>query len=296
MRTVFVTGASSAMGQRIVAKLCRDHRILALVHRAPLSVEGENIIPVTGDLLDPSSYAASVSQADVILHMAGLTHSQHYGAYEKVNHEGTSLLLSTCRKDQRFIYISSRCIGASGGAYSHSKEKAEQAVMAHGLRYTIIRPSEIYGSKGGEGIDALIQLALKYRVVVDFRWDGSVTYSPVSVDEFSGLMDRVVRRDIRGKAVYTVCNRAVYHAESIRAALEESLQRRVFRLPVPVRLLMNLQRFRFPLPFKRDQLARLVMSKSNNVHLVCEDYNFAPEDFLTFIKSQGSDLRGRRVA
>ncbi|MCX5902796.1 MAG: NAD-dependent epimerase/dehydratase family protein [Proteobacteria bacterium] len=187
MRTVFVTGASSAMGQRIVAKLCRDHRILALVHRAPLSVEGENIIPVTGDLLDPSIYAASVRQADVILHMAGLTHSQHDGAYEKVNHEGTSLLLSTCRKDQRFINISSRCIGASGGAYSHSKEKAEQAVMAHGLRYTIIRPSEVYGSKGGEGIDALIRLALKYpgEISGERRYIPCVIVRPIMLNPYA---------------------------------------------------------------------------------------------------------------
>ena len=287
MKTIFVTGASSSMGRQVVEKLCGDHRILALLHRTPLGIAGDNIEAVNGDLLDPSSYAAFVSQADMVLHMAGLTHSQQEAAYEKINHEGTARLLSVCRAHQRFIYISSRCVGAAGGAYSHSKAKAESAISASGLRYTIVRPSEIYGSKLTEGIDALLRLALRYRVVIDFRWHGPVTYSPISVQEFSDLLERMVRREVRERAVYEVCNQSEYRAEDIRRTLLAAGRAPCFLWPVPVRLLKFLQALRMPLPFKKDQLARLVMKKSNDASLVRSDYAFAPQDYLAFVWEQG---------
>ena len=259
-----------------------------------MGVAGDNIEVVNGDLLDPASYTAFVSRADTVLHLAGLTHSQHEAAYEKINHEGTARLLSACRDHQRFIYISSRCVGAAGGAYSHSKAKAESAISASGLRYTIVRPSEIYGSKLTEGIDALLRLALRYRVVIDFRWHGPVTYSPISVHEFSDLLERMVRREVRERAIYEVCNQSEYQAEDIRRTLVAAGQAPCFRWPVPVRLLMFLQTLRLPLPLKKDQLARLVMEKSNDASLVREDYAFAPQDYLAFVREQGRNAAAQR--
>lgn len=296
MQTIFVTGAASEAGRRLVEKLGVDHRVLALVHRRPLSLTGKTIVSVSGEIGCPASYAAAAAEADLIVHLAGLTHSDCPDAYERVNHGGTAALLSVCRKDQRLVYVSSRCVGESGGAYGRSKARAEEAVMSHGLRYTILRPSEIYGSREGEGIDALIRFALAYRVVVDFRWRGPVTYSPIGVDEFSALLERIVRREVREKAIYTVCNLSVYSAADIRAALTDFLQRRLWLLPLPVRALMALQLLRVPLPAARDQLARLVMPKSDDCRPVCADYGFAPRDFRAFLASRGIEVGDRAAA
>jgi len=38
--------------------------------------------------------------------------------------------------------------------------------------------SEIYGSQGSDGIDALIAVARKMLILVDFRSGGSIKYAP----------------------------------------------------------------------------------------------------------------------
>ena len=291
MRTVFVTGASSAIGRLTVAKLCVDHRVYALVHRTPLAVDCAAVSPVFGEIRQPSSYAEAVAQADTIVHVAGLTHSDDPEEYHAINHQGTAALLSVCRKDQRLVAVSSRCVGEAGGAYSLSKERAEQAILAHGMRCTIVRPSEVYGTNSGEGIDQLLRFALARRVVVDFRWGGSLAYSPIGVDELCSLLDLIVRREARERAIYTVCNTATSAASAIRAALADSSRRRYFIMPVPVRILMALQGLGLPLPFAKDQLTRLAMPKSNDCRLVQEDYGFSPQDFLAYVSALGRQSR-----
>ena len=103
--------------------------------------------------------------------------------YLRVNTELTKRLMSVCSPRQHFVYVSTICAHPDGGAYGRSKWLAEEAIRGSGLEYTIIRPAEIYGSKGGEGIDALIALACKTRILPDFRYHSSIKYAPISVDE-----------------------------------------------------------------------------------------------------------------
>jgi nucleoside-diphosphate-sugar epimerase len=283
MIRIFITGGSSAVGQCAVSKLIAlGCNVTALEHRQSLP-SGLPIENVTGSILDPDSYKAAVRGADVILHLAGLSHSDEIIQYHDVNTVGTQRLLGACSPTSLFVYLSTRCAHMDGGDYAVSKLRAEKAVMSSGRRYVIVRPAEIYGTKEGEGIDRLLQFALNYRAVLDFRHPVSAAYAPISADDVAGFLVNAAIHPRRDKAVYTLCASRSWTANDICRELTCSHGRRHFVLPIPVQWLKVLLKIRIPIPFKRDQIARLIVSKSSDLSAAHMDYGFDPRPFTEYI-------------
>jgi NADH dehydrogenase len=219
----------------------------------------------------------------VIIHIAAITHTNHAELYYQVNYEGTRQLLAVAHHSQHFVFISTRCIGEAGGAYSHSKYLAEQAIQNSGIPYTIIRPAEVYGSNPKEGIDFLIRIATRMRILIDFKWYSEITYSPISVQELVDFMVAVVWKKKHGNRIYTLCNNESYTAQQIAESLEARNFGHIYRFPISLKLILFLLKLHMPVPFKRDQIARLVMAKTTDNKLAREDYGFNPASFLDVI-------------
>jgi nucleoside-diphosphate-sugar epimerase len=227
--------------------------------------------------------------------MAGVSHAKDADEYVAVNEGGSRALLRACRKSQPIVYLSTRCAAPDAGAYGRSKYNAEQAIMTSGQPYVVIRPSEVYGSQSGEGIDALLDLAVRWRVLVDFSWSPEVRYSPVSCEELARFVADVVRSDISGAAAeYTVCNNRSYTGRDIHDALQRGTGRPILRVPVSVKLLKAMQRRRLPLPFAPDQIDRLIAVKPDDNRQARRDYSFSPRCFLEWI-IQSTAARGART-
>jgi nucleoside-diphosphate-sugar epimerase len=285
MSRIFITGGSSAIGQRAVKQLlAHGCNVTALSHRH--SLPGSlPVKTVTGSILDRESYMVAVRDADVILHLAGLSHSNVHERYDDVNTEGTRRLLGACTATAFFVYLSTRCAHPDGGDYAVSKLRAEQAVMSSGLRYAIVRPSEIYGTKVGEGIDRMLQFALRYRVVLDFRHHGSAAYSPISVHEAAEFLVKAALQPRRDKALYTLCAEQSWTANDICREMTRLRRCRHFVLPIPIQCLQVLLKIRIPMPFKRDQIARLLVSKSSDLSAARIDYGFNPRPFTEYMST-----------
>jgi nucleoside-diphosphate-sugar epimerase len=283
MSRIFITGGSSAIGQCAISQLiARGCNVTALTHRHSLP-DGLPVKTVTGSILDPKSYTAAIRDAEVILHLAGLSHSDIPEQYNDVNIQGTCRLLGACTPNAFFVYLSTRCAHPDGGDYAVSKLKAEQAVISSGLRYAIVRPAEIYGTKVSEGIDRLLQIALRYRVVLDFRRHGSASYAPISAREVAEFLVKVVLQPSRDKALYTLCAERSWTATAICRELTRFRRCRHFVLPIPIRWLQVLLKLQVPMPFKRDQVARLIVPKSTDLSATRMDYGFNPRPFTEYI-------------
>ncbi len=280
MTAFFITGASSALGRAVVGRLRPHGELRVLEHRRAVSIPGANLVRLDGGLDAVERHREMIQSADAVLHMAAVTHADREEDYVRVNTQGTERLLRQCRPGQRFVFVSTRCIDPAGGAYSRSKQLAEQAVEGAGLSHIIVRPSEIYGSRAGEGIDRWLALALRRGWLVDFRWQPPVTYSPISLDEAADFIARVVLHPARAGACYTLCSNRSYTADDICLALRKQTRRRIRLLPVPVGLLLRLQRLGCPMPFAKDQLTRLIAPRSDDNSLAREDYGFSPKSFL----------------
>jgi nucleoside-diphosphate-sugar epimerase len=262
MSTVLVTGASSTLGRNLIDRLLPTHRIIATSHRQAVDAMGGRVEVLADGLERCREHAARIQAADVVVHLAAVTHSDDPARYDQVNHLLTRRLLEVLRPGQRLVYMSTVCADLKGGAYGASKWRAEEAVRASGLGWVIVRPAEVYGSKSGEGLDALLSLARRFGLVVDFRDPGPVRYAPVSAASVTDFLVSLVGRVVRPGAVYTLCADRPCTARDIADALRQA-GRRAWCLPVPIRLLRAAVRWRVPVPFKPDQLDRLV----------CQDYD-----------------------
>jgi NADH dehydrogenase len=279
METAFVTGGSSQLGQYVLRNLMSRIRIMAVIHRRKINVPSAEIELLHGGLEETVRNPMTLQRAQVVLHMAAVTHSDDPSEYLRVNAELTKQLVSVCSPSQHFVYVSTICAHPDGGAYGKSKWLAEETVRSSGLDYTIIRPAEIYGSSNREGIDALVALARKLRVLPDFRCGGSIEYAPISAqDAACFIAEATVYRRCTGQT-YTLCADHSCVAPEMARALRNSV-RPLFVVPVPIMMLRLVKALRLPLPFKRDQLDRLVVPKTYDNALARRDYDFQPRSFL----------------
>jgi Predicted nucleoside-diphosphate-sugar epimerases len=202
-----------------------------------------------------------------------------------VNNDLTKQLLSVCNSRQHFVYVSTICAHPDGGAYGRSKWLAEEAIRASGLEYTIIRPTEIYGSQGSEGIDALIAVARKMHILLDFRSGGSIKYAPISLEDAAQFIaEATAQRRCTGQT-YTLCAERPCTAVEMARALRRSV-RPLFAVPVPVMMLRAGAACHLPVPFKRDQLDRLVVPKVYSDTAARRDYDFRAHPFLDYLAAE----------
>jgi len=286
MESAFVTGGSSQLGQHVLRNLMSRMRIMAVLHRRKIDVAGAGIELLHGGLEETVRNPTTLQSAQVVLHMAAVTHSDDPSEYFRVNAELTKQLVSVCSPSQHFVYVSTICAHSDAGAYGKSKWLAEETVRSSGLDYTIIRPAEIYGSKGDEGIDALIALARKVHILPDFRHGGSIEYAPISAQEAAHFIaEATVYRRYRGET-YTLCADHSCVAPEMARALRNSV-RPLFVMPVPIMMLRLAKAVGLPLPFRRDQIDRLVLPKTYDNALARRDYSFQPRSFLGYLTEGG---------
>lgn len=286
IETVFVTGGSSTLGQHVLRRLMSHFHVLAVVHRHDVEIPGAEIELLHGGLEETVRDPRALQRAQVVLHMAAVTHADEPTEYFRVNAELTKQLVSACSASQHFIYVSTICAHPDGGAYGRSKWLAEEAIRGSRLDYTIIRPSEIYGSSGGEGIDALIAVARKVQILPDFRYGGSIKYAPVSAQEAAHFIaEATICRRQTGQT-YTLCADRLCTAPEMAPALRRSV-RPLFVIPVPIMMLRAMKALGLPVPFKRDQIDRLVLPKTYDNTLARRDYDFQPQSFLDYLTESG---------
>ncbi len=286
IETVFVTGGSSTLGQHVLRRLMSHFHVLAVVHRHDVEIPGAEIELLHGGLEETVRDPRALQRAQVVLHMAAVTHADEPTEYFRVNAELTKQLVSACSASQHFIYVSTICAHPDGGAYGRSKWLAEEAIRGSQLDYTIIRPSEIYGSSGGEGIDALIAVARKVQILPDFRYGGSIKYAPVSAQEAAHFIaEATICRRQTGQT-YTLCADRLCTAPEMAPALRRSV-RPLFVIPVPIMMLRAMKALGLPVPFKRDQIDRLVLPKTYDNTLARRDYDFQPQSFLDYLTESG---------
>ncbi|MBN1109869.1 MAG: NAD-dependent epimerase/dehydratase family protein [Methanomassiliicoccales archaeon] len=162
---VLVTGATGFLGGHLVTEMAKGPHVPVCAYR-----EGSDTGPIDRlglekvrfDLTDPASMRGSLDGVDAVVHLAAYyTFTGRKELYEKVNVQGTGMLLRACQEKgvRRFLYCSStEAMGpiahppADEDApldpqyeYGRSKVRAEELVRASGLDWTVLRPSGIYG-------------------------------------------------------------------------------------------------------------------------------------------------------
>src|SRR5688500_7996546 len=96
---VFLTGATGFLGRHLLDLLDDSRCELAVcLVRDPAKLAGKSrattyVKAVPGDLLEPEKYAAELAGVDTVCHLAAVTGKASPAEMERVNVEGTRVLL-----------------------------------------------------------------------------------------------------------------------------------------------------------------------------------------------------------
>jgi len=207
---ILVTGASSPLAVGVLRQLLlnSDLELWCGRHRkeVPLADPRLHVIDLDleSDLLGPFSR----TRFDMVIHFAGVTHAFDEQQYWHVNLEGTVRLARATRENgcHRFVYISTRCATRGSGAYGESKLAAEQELQKLDWEsLLIIRPAEIYGSESNEGIDRMLAVARRWRIIPALFGHSNLLFAPLHVDDFSRIAAELIQQHREGARIETVC-------------------------------------------------------------------------------------------
>jgi nucleoside-diphosphate-sugar epimerase len=236
MRVLF-TGASSPLGAQVLAGLLpleQYSEIWVAIHRrAPLITHPKVKfvkIHLENNELNLNEIPAPL---DLVIHFAAVTHAKDVEAYSKVNFSGTMHLAQAVRAlgCRRFVHISTRCATEGSGAYGESKLAAERGLLSlEWDRLLILRPSEIYGSFSGEGIDQLLALASRFHVVPLLWGHKGLRFAPLKTADFVTVATSLIQMNQEGVQVFDLCG-----PEDLKASdLALRIAAKYRALPIPV--------------------------------------------------------------
>jgi len=281
-KKIFITGATGKIGSFLVKALLNEgHRLTLLSRSGRWASSSGEVKVVTGDLLDSASYISGLQGIDLVVHMAAVTHTNDVDRYYKVNANATRELIKSCEDHgvKRFVFISTRAISDSGGDYSRSKALAEKYLRASALDWVILRPAEVYGVSGSEGVDMLLENIHRFPLI-PIIGSGEYSFSPVHISDVIYAITKVIDRDDIKKAVYTIAGpESVTYKELVDLILKKRhLRRAKVHIPIPaVRLFLKLAALLFKNgSLAMDQLPRLTSEKSSDISQAAKDFGFEP--------------------
>lgn len=265
---ILITGASSPLAQGVLRQLLAhdDVEVWCGRHRASVLLNDPKCHVVDLDLEANVREALGDLRFDLVIHFAGVTHASDEERYWKVNRDGTMRLADAVRENgcRRLVYISTRCATHGSGAYGESKLAAEQELRKFEWQsLLIIRPAEIYGGEGNEGIDRLLATARKWRIVPALFGNSHLLFAPMHIDDFTRITAELVQQHDQGVRIENVCG-----PEDLNGiVLAQRIAKRYHALPVPlwwpsVAVSLKLLHALGFAVVKPDQLQRLIGDKT----------------------------------
>ncbi|HHP7230066.1 MAG TPA: SDR family oxidoreductase [Xenococcaceae cyanobacterium] len=177
-----VVGATGQTGRHIVRELVKKNiPVKALVRdlekaREILPSEAELVL---GDVLEPDSITAAITNCDTLLCATGASPSLDFTAPYQVDYQGTKNLVDVAKAQNinHFVIVSSLCVSK----FFHPlnlfwlvlfwKKQAENYLQNSGLTYTIVRPG---GLKNEDNTDNIVMSS------ADTLFEGSIPRQKVA--------------------------------------------------------------------------------------------------------------------
>lgn len=203
---IYITGANGFIGRRVVERLSRKNKIVALLR--PGSIPGfglnENIEIIYGDLTDRESLEISVPRGAIIVNLAA--NPYHPQLSYEVNVNGTSNLIEVAKqkKVKLIVHISSQATKIKKqGVYAKTKNQSDRIVKNGKIPYVILKPSLVYG-EGERGLFSKIRQLAKMLPMVPIFGDGRTNIYPIYVDDFAEIVARVINNPKTYQNVFDV--------------------------------------------------------------------------------------------
>jgi uncharacterized protein YbjT (DUF2867 family) len=198
---VLVTGAAGLVGIHTCRELVRHGwKVRAMIRDPARAAMKLGQLPLefrVGDIRDAGELRSALNGCGAVVHLAAIAIEREGETYAETNTAATERLISAARAEnvQRMIFMSQNgASSASRFAFLHSKGVAQASVQSSGLRWTILRPSVIFGPED-EFVNVLGRLIQLTPGIFPLPGGGVARFQPIAVDDVA----KVIRLSLEKK-------------------------------------------------------------------------------------------------
>jgi UDP-glucose 4-epimerase len=257
--TILVTGATGAVGPRVVDALCSaGHQVRSFSLDTPPEAFPSGVQSLIGDVTDPAAVQSAMQGVDAVIHLAALLHivnppPELREKYERINVGGTATVVEAAVKAgvKRIVLASTIAVyGPSNGQilnedsvphpdtfYAQTKLAAENIVLnakrADGQPMgTVLRFGAVYGSRIKGNYQRLLRSLSRGRFIP--IGTGRNRRTLIYDKDLARAVVLAVQHPVAAGKIYNVTDGQFHELREIISAISSALGRKPPRLSIPV--------------------------------------------------------------
>lgn len=257
--SLFITGATGFVGTGILRALGRtrgqapagayaDMTIQSLVRKPGDSQAG--VEPVVGDVTDPASLAGKLDGIDTVIHLVGIIEEQGNATFDSIIRQGGENVINEAARAGVKHFILMSALGAQDNPdyqYHQAKFRAEEALKASGLTFTIFRPSVVFGA--GDGFITVLAGLVRSFPIVPVAGSGKSKFQPVQLDDVASSFAYAVSHPVETAGqTYELGGARPYTYEGMLDVIAAELGKKKPKVHLPVGLVKAVVQLSNPLP------------------------------------------------
>lgn len=280
---VFVTGGTGFTGSYVLPILLKNGYEVRCLHRPQsdhpdLHRAGPQIEWVEGDVTDSRALSASMRGTEALVNVVSLGFGQADSIVRAARDAGIV----------RALFVSTTAIFTKLNAKSKQvRLAAEKTIETSGLKYTILRPTMIYGSPRDRNMWRLIRF-MRHSPIIPVFGDGNYLQQPVYVGDVARAIVSCLCNDQAIDKSYNIAGKFPLTYNQVIDTIARQMQKRFWTIHIPsapvVSLLKLFERGHIPIPIKAEQVLRLNEDKSFGYEAAEKDFGFSPLSFAEGIK------------
>lgn len=280
---ILVSGGTGLLGQGFLRLLreAGEHEVRCLVRPTSLVERLGGLELAYGDARDPGSMIRALRGTDAFVHIAGIEYAPQ--VLDAMRRAGV----------KRLVIVSSTSAHSRFEFRSAPRLMNEALLPGSGLRWTVVRPSMIYGSELDHNMHKLLRF-LDRSFIFPLFGSGENLWQPVYYEDLArGVYAALTKPGTEGEIYDLPGLRPLKYLDLVRTAAGALGKKvRIVRIPAePVRrALLVAESLRLPLPVSSEQVLRLREDKAYPYDKARRELGYAPLAF-----KEGIALEVRRL-
>ncbi len=236
---VFVTGGTGFAGSVVTEKIKSSGASVALLERNKKKIPhlkelGFEVFEGTLEEKDAVSDFLASGKFDAIINLIGIIRSVPDFSFKKVHVDYVNTLTNLAKENgiDRFIHMSA--LGAAEGSdseYFSTKYEGEKLVENSGLKWTVFRPSLIFGDNAAF-FDDLINL-VKTRAFIPVIGTGETKFLPIDVFSVAEGFNNSLYNEKALNKIFQLCGPDIFTFEGILDLIMEIMPPKKLKIHVP---------------------------------------------------------------
>jgi len=237
-----------------------------------------------GDLGDAASMARAFCGHDCLLNVASIGFGQGPDIVRCAVEAGIS----------RAVFTSTTAILTNLPVRTKPvREAAEAAIRASPLRWTIVRPTMIYGTARDRNVSRLLRWLRTWRVM-GLPAGGRALQQPIHVADVASALVTCLLTDATASRTYNISGREPLTFRDMVTQAARAVGVRPLLIPVPLAPVAAVvgvaERLHIPVRLRAEQLRRIAEDKAFPHDDAARDFGFSPRSFAEGVRQEAESL------